>query len=123
LAITTAVVSLFIATIFAKNKDEASWYMQIGGAAGGAITTLMVPFYLNTFYGSDYSMLWVLYTVVLQVLVTYYIWYDLLDYQGDNLIEDNDYIYATIRVYYDWVFILLYTFLSVCWKRVTSSSE
>ena len=97
--------------------------MQIGGAAGGAITTLMVPFYLNTFYGSDYSMLWVLYTVVLQVLVTYYIWYDLLDYQGDNLIEDNDYIYATIRVYYDWVFILLHSFLSICWKRVTSSSE
>lgn len=54
--------------------------MQIAGAAGGALTTLMVPFYLNTWYGDDYSMIWVLWTVVAEVVVSYYVYYDLLEY-------------------------------------------
>ena len=80
LAVATAVLSLFLGALFAKNKDEAAWYMQIAGAAGGAVTTLMVPFYLNTWYGEDYSMIWVLWTVVFEVLVAYYVYYDLLEY-------------------------------------------
>ena len=122
-ALAAAVTSLFIPALIAKNKDEAEWYMQIGAAAGGAITTLLVPFFLNTWYGEDYSMLWVLWTVIFNVLVAYYIYYDLLVYQGDSLIEDNDYIFATLRVYYDWIFIVTFAFLRCCWRKATESSE
>jgi hypothetical protein len=80
LAVATAVLSLFLGALFAKNKNEAEWYMQIAGAAGGAITTLMVPFYLSTWYGEDYSMIWVFWTVVFEVIVAYYVYYDLLVY-------------------------------------------
>ena len=78
LAIATSCVALFLGALFAKNKDEAQWYMQIAGAAGGAVTTLMVPFYLSTWYGDDYSMMWVLSTVVFNVIVSYYIFYDMI---------------------------------------------
>ena len=78
IALTHAVVSLFIGALLAKSQDEANWYMQVGGAAGGAFTTLMVPFYLNNWYGEDYSMIWVLNTVILNVLVAYYIYHDLV---------------------------------------------
>lgn len=120
-ALFTAVTSLFIGALLAKDRAEAEWYMQIAGAAGGAVTTLMVPFYLNHWYGNDYSMLWVLWTVILNVLAAYYVYYDLLEYQGDSLIEDNDYIFAALRVYYDWIFIVFYAFLKWCWNKTTSS--
>ena len=44
--------------------------MQIAGAAGGAITTLMVLFYLNAWYGTYNSMVWVGWTGIFQVLKT-----------------------------------------------------
>jgi len=118
-----SVVSLFLGALFAKDRAEADWYMQIAGAAGGATTTLMVPFYLNSWYGEDYSMLWVLWTVILNVLTAYYVYYDLLEYQGDSLIEDNDYIYSALRVYIDWIWILFYAFLKWCWGKATESSD
>jgi predicted permease len=122
-AVATAMVSLFLGACFAKNQHDADWYMQIAGAAGGAFTTLMVPFYLNTWYGEDYSMMWVLWTVILNVLLAYYVYYDLFEYQGESLIEENDYIYATLRVYMDWIWIIFYWCLKTCWKKTMSSEH
>lgn len=121
LAVATGVSSLFLALIFAKDRAEADWYMQIAGAAGGAITTLMVPFYLNAWYGEDYSMMWVGWTVIFQVLFTYYIYYDITQYQGDSLVEEDDYIMSAIKVYYDWAFIVFFAVLGWCWNKTTSS--
>lgn len=120
-ALATAVVSLFAGALFAKTRQDAEWYMQIAGAAGGAVTTLMVPFYLAHWYGEDYSMMWVLWTVILNVVVAYYVYYDLLEYQDETLIENDDYLYATLRVYIDWIWIIFYAFLKFIWNRGTSS--
>lgn len=120
-AIATAVVSLFLGASFAKDSPQAEWYMQVAGAAGGAVTTLMVPFYLNHWYGEDYSMIWVLWTVVLNVLIAYYVYYDLLEYQGNDMIENDDYIYSFLRVYVDWMWIIFFAFLRFCWRKTTSS--
>lgn len=122
-AVATAVVSLFLGASFAKNSSEAEWYMQVAGAAGGAVTTLMVPFYLNHWYGEDYSMIWVFWTVVLNVLVAYYVYYDLLEYQGSELIENDDYIYAFLRVYIDWIWIVFYAFMSYVWRKLWSRDQ
>jgi len=122
-AVATAVVSLFVGALFAKSKQDAEWYMQIAGAAGGAFTTLMVPFYLAHWYGEDYSMMWVFWTVVLNVLVAYYVYYDLLEYQDESMIENDDYLYATLRVYIDWIWIIFYAFLKFVWNRATTRSE
>ena len=41
---------------------------------------LMVPFYLATFYGEDYSFMWVVWTTALETVIAYYIYYDLTTY-------------------------------------------
>jgi len=89
-ALATAIISLFIGTLFAKNSnvDEFRWNLQIAGAAGCAVTALLVPLYLNHWYGEDYSMFWVLWTVLFNALVAWYVFYDLLEYQEESLIED-----------------------------------
>lgn len=122
-ALAIAVVSLFAGALFAKSKADAEWYMQIGGAAGGAFTTLMVPFFLAHWYGEDYSMMWVLWTVILNVLVAYYVYYDLLEYQDESLIENDDYLYATLRVYIDWMFIVFYAFVKYVWRWLCTRKE
>jgi hypothetical protein len=122
-ALAIAVVSLFAGALFAKSKADAEWYMQIGGAAGGAFTTLMVPFFLAHWYGEDYSMMWVLWTVIFNVLVAYYVYYDLLEYQDESLIENDDYLYATLRVYIDWMFILFYAFVKYVWNWLCTKKD
>lgn len=122
-AITMAVVSQFLGCLFSKNMEEAKWYMTLAGAAGGAVTTLMVPFFLSTWYGDDYGMMWVLWTVIANVVVAYYVHYDLTEYQGEAYIEQDDYIYAMLHVYIDWAFIVFYAFLACCWNRMTTSNE
>ena len=68
-AIASAVVSLFVGALLSGSQNQAQWFMQISGAAGGAITTLMVPFYLSHWYGEDYNMMWVLWTVIFLSLI------------------------------------------------------
>jgi len=116
-AITTAVVSLFIGSLFAKSHEEWHWYMQVAGAVGCGVSTLVIPFFLSNWYGPDYTILWV-YTVVFNALVAWYLNLEMnthIEHSGVSLGEDEDYILASLYIYINWMWRLKDLFLKYIW--------
>jgi hypothetical protein len=99
--------SVWAGAMLTKKTEELDEKVKYAALAGAGALVVLLPVFLALFYGSDYSMSWVVVTAGLSVIFSFYTYFDIVVFRDRQMFEENDYILSALYVYIDF-FLMLY---------------
>ena len=99
-------LSVFVGSMLTQTTPELDRMLKISSLVGIGCLSVALPLGLALFYGKDYSMSWVVVTDLLSLVISYYVYYDIVVFHDPKLFEEDDYILSALYVYVDFLWML-----------------
>ena len=105
-ALTMGSGSVWAGGMICKVTEDLDIYVRYASLIGASSLLIILPIFLNMFYGSDFKFGWVITTSILSVIFSLYLYYDVVVYHNPKLFEERDYIMAALYVYIDFLWLI-----------------
>jgi FtsH-binding integral membrane protein len=77
-ALTMGPGSVWAGSMLCKKTEQLDEYVKIAALSGAGSLLVILPMLMALFYGSDYSMAWVLVTAAMSVVCSFYVYFDIV---------------------------------------------
>ena len=105
-ALSMGTASVWAGGMITKTSEELDKLVKYAAASGAGSLLILLPIFLNLWFGEDFKFGWVFLTIIMSVITSFYLYYDVVVFHNPQLFEERDYILAALYVYIDFLWLI-----------------